>query len=75
VAVCADPSVLGRAFYLMAFVDGWSPLDQDGWPRPPSPRRHACGAGATPPGAARHPALAISSSPAMLAPAHHAVNR
>src|SRR5262249_56650202 len=26
VAVCTDPSVLGRTFYLMGFVDGWSPL-------------------------------------------------
>jgi aminoglycoside phosphotransferase (APT) family kinase protein len=35
VAVCADPSVLGRAFYLMGFVDGWSPMDQHGkWPEP-----------------------------------------
>jgi aminoglycoside phosphotransferase (APT) family kinase protein len=34
VAVCADPSVLGRAFYLMGFVDGWSPMNQPGWPAP-----------------------------------------
>jgi len=34
VAVCADPSVLGRPFYLMGFVDGWSPMDQPGWPAP-----------------------------------------
>src|SRR6201989_2570708 len=34
VAVCADPSVLGRAFYLMGFVDGWSPMSQPGWPAP-----------------------------------------
>ena len=34
VAVCPDPSVLGRAFYLMGFVDGWSPMDQPGWPAP-----------------------------------------
>ena len=34
VAVCADPSVLGRAFYLMGFVDGWSPMSQPGWPVP-----------------------------------------
>ena len=26
IAVCEDPSVLGRAFYLMGFVDGWSPM-------------------------------------------------
>ena len=24
VAVCADPAVLGRPFYLMGFVDGWA---------------------------------------------------
>ena len=35
VAVCADPSVLGRAFYLMGFVDGWSPMGRRGvWPAP-----------------------------------------
>ncbi|CAO5253887.1 phosphotransferase family protein [Frankia sp. AgKG'84/4] len=35
VAVCRDPSVLGRSFYLMDFVDGWSPLDHDrAWPAP-----------------------------------------
>jgi aminoglycoside phosphotransferase (APT) family kinase protein len=35
VAVCPDPSVLGRPFYLMGFVDGWSPMDQHGkWPAP-----------------------------------------
>ena len=33
--VCADPSVLGRTFYLMGFVDGWSPMDQPtAWPAP-----------------------------------------
>ena len=33
--VCDDPSVLGRTFYLMGFVDGWSPMDtSDGWPAP-----------------------------------------
>ncbi len=41
VAVCTDPSVLGRTFYLMGFVDGWSPmgLDRtgDGPPRWPAP--------------------------------------
>jgi aminoglycoside phosphotransferase (APT) family kinase protein len=26
IAVCEDKSVLGRAFYLMGFVDGWSPM-------------------------------------------------
>jgi aminoglycoside phosphotransferase (APT) family kinase protein len=35
VAVCTDPSVLGRTFYLMGFVDGWSPMGlTDGWPAP-----------------------------------------
>ena len=31
-AVCEDPMVLGRAFYVMGFVDGWSPMGTDGWP-------------------------------------------
>lgn len=36
VGVCSDASVLGRPFYLMGFVDGWSPmeLDQRRWPEP-----------------------------------------
>lgn len=35
VGVCADPQVLGRPFYLMGFVDGWSPMDTHGrWPEP-----------------------------------------
>jgi aminoglycoside phosphotransferase (APT) family kinase protein len=36
VGVCPDASVLGRPFYLMGFVDGWSPmdLDQRRWPEP-----------------------------------------
>ncbi len=36
VAVCADTAVLGRAFYLMGFVDGWSPmgLKDKVWPDP-----------------------------------------
>jgi aminoglycoside phosphotransferase (APT) family kinase protein len=34
VAVCDDQSVLGRTFYLMGFVDGWSPMGVDGWPVP-----------------------------------------
>ncbi|TQS46992.1 phosphotransferase family protein [Cryptosporangium phraense] len=34
-AVCADQDVLGRAFYLMGFVDGWSPMATRGkWPAP-----------------------------------------
>ncbi len=36
IAVCEDPSVLGRTFYLMGFVDGWSAVGDDlqGWPAP-----------------------------------------
>ena len=34
VAVCDDPSVLGRTFYLMGFVDGWSPITEPEWPEP-----------------------------------------
>jgi aminoglycoside phosphotransferase (APT) family kinase protein len=34
VAVCEDASVLGRPFYLMGFVDGWSPVGRAGWPAP-----------------------------------------
>src|SRR5262245_6291770 len=40
IAACRDPRVLGRAFYLMGFVEGWSPMGQeqpDGsrpWPEP-----------------------------------------
>lgn len=35
IAVCTDPSVLGRTFYLMGFVDGWSPMQTFGkWPPP-----------------------------------------
>ncbi len=35
VAGCDDPTVLGGCFYLMEFVDGWSPI-QEGttWPEP-----------------------------------------
>ena len=33
-AVCTDPAVLGRTFYLMEFVDGWSPMGRRGWPAP-----------------------------------------
>jgi aminoglycoside phosphotransferase (APT) family kinase protein len=33
-AACADTTVLGRAFYLMGFVEGWSPMNVDGWPAP-----------------------------------------
>ncbi len=35
VAMCEDPSVLGRPFYLMGMVDGWSPMNMgDRWPAP-----------------------------------------
>jgi len=33
-AVCDDPDVIGAAFYLMSLVDGWSPMNTDGWPAP-----------------------------------------
>jgi aminoglycoside phosphotransferase (APT) family kinase protein len=37
VAMCDDASVLGRPFYLMGFVDGWSPMGElfaRTWPAP-----------------------------------------
>ena len=35
VACCADTAVLGRPFYLMGFVDGWSPMStRRQWPPP-----------------------------------------
>ena len=35
VGVCDDPAVLGRPFYLMGFVEGWSPMEGRGvWPTP-----------------------------------------
>ena len=34
IAVCRDAAVLGRTFYMMGFVDGWSPMNTDGWPAP-----------------------------------------
>jgi aminoglycoside phosphotransferase (APT) family kinase protein len=36
VAVCTDESVAGRTFYLMGFIDGWSPmgLTDRRWPEP-----------------------------------------
>jgi len=36
IAVCTDASVLGRTFYLMGFVEGWSPMELHGgaWPDP-----------------------------------------
>src|SRR5580693_6998270 len=33
--MCSDTSVLGRAFYMMGFVDGWSPMETNRrWPEP-----------------------------------------
>jgi aminoglycoside phosphotransferase (APT) family kinase protein len=35
IAVCTDTTVLGCTFYLMGFVDGWSPMNMgDTWPEP-----------------------------------------
>jgi len=34
IASCEDKSVLGRSFYIMGFVDGWSPMGRKGWPEP-----------------------------------------
>lgn len=35
VCVCEDMSVLGRTFYVMGFVEGWSPMETGGrWPEP-----------------------------------------
>lgn len=34
IALCTDASVLGRPFYLMGYVDGWSPMEHKGWPEP-----------------------------------------
>ncbi len=35
IAYCDDSSVLGRPFYVMGWVDGWSPMGlTDGWPEP-----------------------------------------
>ena len=36
IALCEDSSVLGRPFYLMGFVDGWSPMNMTDrkWPEP-----------------------------------------
>jgi aminoglycoside phosphotransferase (APT) family kinase protein len=34
IGVYEDPDVLGRTFYLMGWVDGWSPMNTDGWPAP-----------------------------------------
>jgi aminoglycoside phosphotransferase (APT) family kinase protein len=36
IAVCEDAAILGRTFYLMGFVDGWSPMGmvERRWPAP-----------------------------------------
>jgi aminoglycoside phosphotransferase (APT) family kinase protein len=34
VALCTDESVLGCSFYMMGFVDGWSPMNTRSWPAP-----------------------------------------
>jgi aminoglycoside phosphotransferase (APT) family kinase protein len=34
IAVCTDQAVLRRTFYLMGYVDGWSPMTTEGWPAP-----------------------------------------
>jgi aminoglycoside phosphotransferase (APT) family kinase protein len=34
IAACTDMAVLGRAFYLMGFIDGWSPMGVEHWPPP-----------------------------------------
>ena len=33
-AACSDDAVIGSSFYLMSLVDGWSPMNMDGWPAP-----------------------------------------
>ena len=34
VAACDDPELMGGCFYLMEYVDGWSPMGGGGWPAP-----------------------------------------
>jgi aminoglycoside phosphotransferase (APT) family kinase protein len=34
IVACNDASVLGRPWYMMGFVDGWSPTGRGGWPAP-----------------------------------------
>ena len=34
IAVCDDASLMGGCFYLMEYVEGWSPLGGGGWPAP-----------------------------------------
>jgi aminoglycoside phosphotransferase (APT) family kinase protein len=38
VGLCEDTSVLGRTFYLMGFIDGWSPMGLEPAPGTTSPR-------------------------------------
>ena len=42
-ALCPDPAVLGSPFYVMDYIEGWSPAASDDWPAPfdvdPSARR------------------------------------
>ena len=38
VGLCEDTSVLGRTFYLMGFVDGWSPMELKPAPGTDGPR-------------------------------------
>jgi aminoglycoside phosphotransferase (APT) family kinase protein len=33
-AVCDDPDLMGGCFYVMEYVDGWSPMGGGGWPAP-----------------------------------------
>jgi aminoglycoside phosphotransferase (APT) family kinase protein len=33
-AACGDSEVIGSSFYLMSLIDGWSPMNMDGWPAP-----------------------------------------
>ena len=33
-AACTTSDVIGSSFYLMSLVDGWSPMNMDGWPDP-----------------------------------------
>src|ERR1019366_7319092 len=33
-AASDDPDVIGSSFYLMSVIDGWSPMNTDGWPAP-----------------------------------------
>ena len=33
-AACTTTQVIGSSFYLMSLVDGWSPMNMDGWPAP-----------------------------------------